>query len=61
MQFFQYAVQMLLVFPVCFYVQPDTDGIARDGASKKPFELITPEEHCERYAAEHPESVNSAA
>ena len=27
----------------------------------KPFELITPEEHCERYAAEHPESVNSAA
>lgn len=27
----------------------------------KPFELITPEEHCERYAAEHPESVNVAA
>ena len=27
----------------------------------KPFELITPEEHCERYAAEHPESVNNAA
>ena len=27
----------------------------------KPFELITPEEHCERYAAEHPESVNTAA
>ena len=27
----------------------------------KPFELITPEEHRERYAAEHPESVNPAA
>ena len=27
----------------------------------KPFELITPEEHCKRYAAEHPESVNNAA
>lgn len=27
----------------------------------EPFELITPEEHCERYAAEHPESVNVAA
>ena len=27
----------------------------------KPFELITPEEHRERYAAEHPESVNTAA
>ena len=27
----------------------------------KPFELITPEEHCGRYAAEHPESVNNAA
>ena len=27
----------------------------------KPFELITPEEHGERYAAEHPESVNIAA
>ena len=27
----------------------------------KPFELITPEEHCERYAAEHPGSVNIAA
>ncbi len=27
----------------------------------KPFELITPEEHCKRYAAEHPGSVNTAA
>ena len=27
----------------------------------KPFEIITPEEHCERYAAEHPKSVNTAA
>ena len=27
----------------------------------KPFEVITPEEHRERYAAEHPESVNTAA
>ncbi|MDY2653818.1 MAG: IS110 family transposase, partial [Eisenbergiella porci] len=27
----------------------------------KPFELITPKEHCERYATEHPESVNNAA
>ena len=27
----------------------------------KPFELITPEEHCERYAAAHPASVNVAA
>ena len=27
----------------------------------KPFELITPEEHCKRYAAEHPVSVNTAA
>lgn len=27
----------------------------------KPFELITPEEHCERYEAEHPVSVNTAA
>ena len=27
----------------------------------KPFELITPEEHCERYEAEHPGSVNTAA
>lgn len=27
----------------------------------KPFELITPEEHCERYAAEHPKSVNNIA
>ena len=27
----------------------------------KPFELITPEKHCERYAAEHPGSVNTAA
>ena len=27
----------------------------------KPFELITPEEHCERYAAEHPKVVNIAA
>ncbi len=27
----------------------------------KPFELITPKEHCERYAAEHPGSVNIAA
>lgn len=27
----------------------------------KPFEIITPEEHCERYAAEHPESANTAA
>ncbi len=26
----------------------------------KPFEIITPEEHCERYAAEHPEPVNAA-
>ena len=27
----------------------------------KPFELITPEEHCGRYAAEHSGSVNNAA
>lgn len=27
----------------------------------KPFELITPKEHCKRYAAEHPVSANSAA
>ena len=27
----------------------------------KPFELITPEEHCERYAAKHPGVVNVAA
>ena len=27
----------------------------------KPFEIITPEEHCIRYAAEHPEAVNKAA
>ena len=27
----------------------------------KPFEIITPEEHCERYAAGHPKSVNTAA
>ncbi len=27
----------------------------------KPFELITPEEHCERYATEHPRSVDVAA
>lgn len=27
----------------------------------KPFELITPEEHCKRYAAEHLGSVNDAA
>ena len=27
----------------------------------KPFELITPKEHCEHYATEHPESVNNAA
>ena len=27
----------------------------------KPFELITPEKHCERYAAEHPGVVNVAA
>ena len=27
----------------------------------KPFELITPEEHCKRYAAEHTGSANSAA
>ncbi len=27
----------------------------------KPFELITPEEHCQRYAAEHPVSVGTAA
>lgn len=27
----------------------------------KPFELITPKEHCERYEAEHPGSVNTAA
>ena len=27
----------------------------------KPFEIITPEEHCKRYAAEHPESVTTAA
>lgn len=33
-------------------------AILRDN---KPFELITPEEHCERYAVEHPESLNTAA
>ena len=27
----------------------------------KPFELITPEEHCQRYATEHPGSVDPAA
>ena len=27
----------------------------------KPFEIITPEEHCDRYAAEHPEIINKAA
>ena len=27
----------------------------------KPFELITPKEHSERYEAEHPGSVNIAA
>ena len=27
----------------------------------KPFKLITPEKHCERYAEEHPESVNTVA
>ena len=27
----------------------------------KPFELITPEEHCKRYATEHPGTVNVAA
>ena len=27
----------------------------------KPFELITPEEHCQRYAAEHQGSVSTAA
>lgn len=27
----------------------------------KPFELITPEEHCKRYASEHPGSANNAA
>ena len=27
----------------------------------KPFEIITPEEHCKRYAAEHPGSVNTVA
>ena len=27
----------------------------------KPFELITPEEHCRRFAAEHPDKIRSAA
>ena len=27
----------------------------------KPFEIITPEEHCDRYAVEHPEIINKAA
>ena len=27
----------------------------------KPFELITPEKHCESYKGAHPESVNTAA
>jgi hypothetical protein len=27
----------------------------------KPFEIITPKEHCIRYVAEHPETVNKAA
>lgn len=27
----------------------------------KPSELITPEEHCQRYTAEHPEPVNTSA
>ena len=27
----------------------------------KPFELITPKKHCERYAVEHPGAVNIAA
>lgn len=27
----------------------------------KPFELITPQEHCERYASEHPVKANKAA
>ena len=27
----------------------------------KPFEVITPEEHCRRFAAEHPEKAGKAA
>ncbi len=27
----------------------------------KPFEMITPQEHCERYAAEHPGKTGKAA
>lgn len=34
MQFFQYTVQMCLVFPVHFYVQPDPDSVAWKGTSK---------------------------
>ena len=33
-------------------------AILRDN---KPFELITPQEHCERYAAEHPAKTDKAA
>ncbi|WP_330663170.1 hypothetical protein, partial [Clostridioides difficile] len=34
MQFFQYAVQMSLVFPVHFYVQPDPQSVAWKGTSE---------------------------
>lgn len=27
----------------------------------KPFEIISPEEHCKRYAVEHPEAAHRAA
>ena len=27
----------------------------------KPFEVVTPEEHCKRYAAKHPGAVNAIA
>ena len=28
---------------------------------KKPFEIITPEEHCRHFAAEHPDKIRKSA
>ena len=34
MQCFQYTVQMGLIFPIDFYVQPDPEGVARKGTAE---------------------------